>query len=165
MRRRAAIICVIWGLGAVLSCTRGGSTPVVNTSVPSSTGTMDIKRPETADCRPGSPILPYRQGAEVQGISRNAQLWVLTSKLPLHPGPSKFVWRMTGESNKFVIVALNDRGMHAVVSQGPQHHESSTWDRPGEEWGSVLDLPTGGCWRFHTQRGTATGDVYLDVSS
>jgi len=43
-------------------------------------------------------------------------------------------------------------------------HSGSTWNRPGDEWGSEFLLPHSGCWRFHLARTDAEGDVWIIVS-
>src|SRR6266536_1936767 len=71
-------------------------------------------------------------------------------------------WRMTGVG-AFTVAARDGRGP-ARLADGPGRHGSSTWDRPGEEWGTVWVFPRSGCWHLRASRGTAGGDVWLRVS-
>jgi len=105
-------------------------------------------------------------GPEVQGTGVNAELWAFlmsTSGIPPQAKTDvKIVWRMTGDGN-FNILALGPHGVKVLPTKGPTAHAGSNWDRPGDEWGSVFNVPVAGCWDLHATRGNAFGDVWLKV--
>jgi hypothetical protein len=47
---------------------------------------------------------------------------------------------------------------------GPQLHGSSSWNRPGVEYGTGLTFPAAGCSDVHVALGQLTGDVYVLVA-
>jgi hypothetical protein len=51
------------------------------------------------------------------------------------------------------------------VQWGPDWHLSSSFHRPGEEWGAGYRFASAGCWRLHAQRATGTADAWLYVTS
>lgn len=64
---------------------------------------------------------------------------------------AKIVWRMTG-SGGFTIVADGPGGVAVKPVWGPEGHGSSTWTRPGDEWGTGWNFPTAGCWTIRADR-------------
>jgi hypothetical protein len=136
------------------------TTPALS---PTITGTTALGR---KNCQPASPIDNASAGPEVQGTATHAELWALlqsTSGVPPRANSQvKIVWRMTG-SGDFTIVAFGPSGMKVPPSQGPSAHLGSSWNRPGDEWGSVFTFPVAGCWDLHATRGNAFGDVWLKI--
>jgi len=118
------------------------------------------------NCQPASPIDNSSVGPEVQGTATNAELWGLIQSTsgvpPLANTEVKIVWRMTGFGD-FTIVALGPDGMKVPPSQGPTKHLGSSWNRPGDEWGTVFTFPVAGCWDLHATRDNAFGDVWLKI--
>lgn len=110
----------------------------------------------------GSASLP-----EVEGIGSHAQFWALLFYSP--PATTgtqeKIVVRMTGKSAGLRIQATGPSGQTLAPSWGPQYHGGSTWDRPGQEWGTGWTFPTPGCWRIEAQRGKARGEIDLQVAT
>jgi hypothetical protein len=100
----------------------------------------------------------------VRGAAGRAQLWALVfSPLPLHAGREvKIVWRMTGRG-ALSLYAESPAGERVAPGFGPDAHSQSTWDRPGDEWGSGFTFPAPGCWRVHASRVDASGDVWFLV--
>jgi len=41
----------------------------------------------------------------------------------------------------------------------------STWQRPGDEWGSSFRFDAPGCWQIHATRSDVNGDLWLLVHS
>lgn len=124
--------------------------------------------PGLQNCQPGSPLNYHVAGGpEVQGTATNAELRGLIQSTsgvpPKAKSEVKIVWRMTG-SGDFHIVALGPADMTVPPSQGPDAHSGSSWNRPGEEWGSVFTFPVAGCWDLHATRTNAFGDVWLKVT-
>jgi hypothetical protein len=74
----------------------------------------------------------------------------------------KVVFRVTG-SGKPRFVAIAPDGSNNAPVDGPTAHSGSTWERPGEEWGTTFGFAEAGCWRLHVSRRGGTGDVWLVV--
>jgi len=136
--------------------------------------------PGRPGCRPPSPALPFGGNSnfpEVKGTARRISLWALfflpargswidrrVLKLDgVRSKQLKIVWRMTGRG-RFRLLAIGPGGVRLRPLWGPQKHSSSTWKRPGNEWGSGFVLPKKGCWRLHATRGTQHGDIWLVVA-
>jgi hypothetical protein len=104
---------------------------------------------------------------EVQGIGRDATIygWLFLS----HPGPVrageelKIVWRMTGQGDLTVSYFAPD-GRPGVLTFGPEAHSGSSFQRPGDEWGTGFSFDEAGCWRIHLERSVGSGDVWLAVA-
>lgn len=102
---------------------------------------------------------------EVEGIATPAtSLWALLfTSYPLRAGAdSKIAWRMTG-SGELQVSAIGPDGQSVSPTLAPQAHGGSTWDRPGEEWGSFFTFPTPGCWTLLARRGDSVGALSLRV--
>jgi hypothetical protein len=103
---------------------------------------------------------------EIRGTSRDASLWGLAvgpGRVPPRVGDElKIVWRMTGTGPLRVTFRAPDGTVRPLVF-GPEAHSASTFDRPGDEWGSGFRFSTAGCWHIHFARADTSGDVWLDV--
>jgi hypothetical protein len=77
----------------------------------------------------------------------------------------KIVWRITGEDGEFTAQAQNEDGTVIDPFWGPQYHEDSTWERPGEEWGTSFVFPTPGCWILTVSYGATLGEISIKVSA
>jgi len=105
---------------------------------------------------------------EVQGIGRDATIYGLV--FLNHPGPVrageklKIVWRMTGQGDLAVSYFAPD-GRPGVLTFGPEPHGGSTYQRPGDEWGTGFSFDAAGCWHIHLERSVGSGDVWLPVAS
>jgi len=76
---------------------------------------------------------------------------------------TKIVWRMTG-TGTIHVTAVSPVGQEIAPAWGPEAHSSSTWHRPGDEWGTGFVFPVAGCWTLHIDRGpdsTATASVLV----
>jgi hypothetical protein len=162
--------CLLLSALLLAACSSGTSTPASRTiqkptQAPSPTITETTALGQK-DCDPASPIDDSSGIPEVQGTATHAQLWALlmstTGVPPQAKSLVKIVWRMTG-SGDFNIVALGPDNMKAQPSQGPILHTGSSWNRPGDEWGSAFTFPVAGCWDLHATRDNASGDVWLQV--
>ncbi|NJP89498.1 hypothetical protein HCN51_08570 [Nonomuraea sp. FMUSA5-5] len=102
---------------------------------------------------------------EVRGTARDAELWGLlfVKATPLSVGDEvKIVWRMTGEG-PLRVRAVHPDGTLAKPVWGPEEHGSSTWRRPGQEWGTGFVFPKRGCWKVELSRDRGSGHVWLPV--
>jgi hypothetical protein len=77
---------------------------------------------------------------------------------------TKIVWRLGG-SGGLDLVAIAPDGTQVEPDWLEAHTGSSTWTRPGDEWGSGFTFTQTGCWDIHATRGAASGDVWLVVRS
>lgn len=74
---------------------------------------------------------------------------------------NKIVWRMTG-SGDFQIIAHGPAGQVLQPTDFTPHLGSS-WQRPGDEWGSAFTFPASGCWDVHATRDNLVGDVWFVI--
>ncbi|MET7747360.1 hypothetical protein [Micromonospora sp. NPDC005367] len=75
----------------------------------------------------------------------------------------KVVWRMTG-SGDFAISATGPEGQVVKPVWGPEPHDSSNWERPGDEWGTGWVFPGAGCWTINATRTVGSGSLVLRVA-
>ncbi|MBF9134922.1 hypothetical protein I0C86_39275 [Plantactinospora sp. S1510] len=131
----------------------------------------------TTDTGPGSPDGPAATCppvttatplGELEGIAdAGNSLWALLfprGRPGLNSGEEeKIVWRMTG-SGALRIRATGPDGVTIEPATDPIPHESSSWTRPGDEWGTTWNFPVAGCWTVRASRaGGATGSLALPV--
>ena len=76
---------------------------------------------------------------------------------------AKIVWRLTG-TGPFVATAIGPDAQQHRPIWGPVAHLGSSWNRPGQEWGTGFMFPTPGCWDLRVRRGTTNGDVWIVVA-
>lgn len=121
--------------------------------------------PTVAGCRPSQVQASENGLPEIQGSMRSdGELWALLFFDKARTGEEvKIVWRITGEGEKFLVEAKQADGTSLSPAWGPQYHESSTWKRPGSEWGTGFKFPKPGCWTLTATYGTTSGEIYLDV--
>jgi len=116
--------------------------------------------------RPGCQPASLVANGEVHGsASPGISLWGLTGGQPLSVGAQiKIVWRMTGVG-PLVVTPIAPDGRTRPLSWGPAYHLSSSYHRPGQEWGTgfVFDQP--GCWHIELSRTIGRADVYLEVTA
>jgi hypothetical protein len=74
----------------------------------------------------------------------------------------KIVWRMTG-TGPLRLALTGPDGAPRGPAWGPEGHESSNYERPGEEWGSGFRFTEPGCWHLRASRDDAVADVWLKV--
>jgi hypothetical protein len=104
---------------------------------------------------------------EIHATSTGGEVWGLA----LGPGPVpplvgetlKIVWRVTG-SGPLEIRFTDPSGRRHPLTFGPEAHSSSSYHRPGDEWGSGFRFTRAGCWHIRLQRVRTTGDVWLEVA-
>lgn len=110
-------------------------------------------------CEPPSPVRAF----EIRGTSESAEIYGLMMMSTPRVGEEiKIVWRMTG-SGELSITATGPTGEPLPLTFGPERHAGSTYDRPGDEWGSGYKFTQPGCWQLHLEREDTSGDVWLQV--
>jgi hypothetical protein len=76
---------------------------------------------------------------------------------------TKIVWRMGGSGDLELTAVAPDGSRIAPYSL--EAHAGSTWERPGDEWGSGFTFSRAGCWQLHAIRDSETGDLWLLIRS
>lgn len=107
-------------------------------------------------CNPASRTLglevsgtPTRQGQSAYGEFQGVSPLILSADSV----DVKLVVRVTGSGD--LGVRLSDpAGVARPLDWGPDAHISSSYVRPGDEWGVELSFDQPGCWQLTLQRGT-----------
>ena len=108
------------------------------------------------------PVLAEDQSfqADADGGSVNALVF---GPLPPTVGSElKIVWRVTG-SGQLTVIARRPDGTEAPLIFGPEPHAGSTFDRPGQEWGTGFRFDMPGCWTIEVRRGAVNARVPIEV--
>jgi hypothetical protein len=150
-----AVFTVFVSMGSLTGCTALISAP---TPTPSATATPVICQPST--------IQTTENGfSEIQGtMSTEGEMWALLFFGKAYiDNELKIVWRMTGEGPEFSVTAVHEDGTVLAPIWGPEYHEGSNWERPGEEWGTGFEFPKPGCWKLVATRGDVIGEIRLGV--
>jgi hypothetical protein len=118
-------------------------------------------------CQPASPLGALT--AEVQGTATGGTVWAwfMQSYPPQAGVEDKTIWRLDGPNTAYppVFTMIGPANARGHLDWGPAYHMSSTWNRPGDEYGTGLLFPVAGCWDVHVSVGGVTGDVYVVVVS
>lgn len=114
--------------------------------------------------RAGCQKREHPETGEVRAVAKGAEVWALLfAMVPFEHGRDvKIVWRMTGTGPLTVTAELPD-GTRAKRTFGPEEHGGSTWQRPGDEWGTGFNFPKPGCWRLTATRTVGSGYIDLPV--
>ena len=127
----------------------------------------DDSDPTTTGCE-ATPIIIGTQGAEIAGVGDGATAYglvFLPHPVPIRAGDDiKIVWRMTGEGD-LMVESTSPTGQPGVLTFGPEAHDSSTYTRPGDEWGTGFLFDEPGCWHIHLQRTEGAADAWIDVAA
>jgi hypothetical protein len=70
---------------------------------------------------------------------------------------------MTGEGPLNVRFTGPDGKRHALAFGPTAHGTGSSYQRPGDEWGTGFRFTTSGCWHIRLTRTDDVGDVWFDV--
>ena len=112
-------------------------------------------------CPPSAEVTGSGEMVERQGTGDGVTLWALFFSSPVTVGQEvKVVWRMTG-SGEFSVSATGPDGVEVKPVWGPEPHGGSSWDRPGEEWGTGWVFPAAGCWTVSATRTSGSGNLVL----
>jgi hypothetical protein len=170
-RYRVALVTALAAAAVASGCTGSRARPAPSTTAPPSkvitAGSVPSPFPVVSlSCSTGRPnFVRAAPLSEVRGQSPAAGLWALVfDNAPFTVGrPVKIAWHMTGTGPLRVSATNLDTGRVVGPFDGPDFHSSSSWHRPGDEWGSVWVFPSPGCWRVTAARATGTGSVTLSV--
>ena len=102
---------------------------------------------------------------EVAGNATGGSLWALVfADAPFVAARQvKIAWRMTGVGPLMLSATNLNRAATVGPFNSPDAHSSSSWNRPGGEWGSVWVFPSAGCWRITATRENVSGNVTFMV--
>ena len=117
-------------------------------------------------CQP-SPTHPYNGGfPEIQAtVKSTGEVWALLFFDQAQAGQdAKIVWRITGTGGPFQVKAQHADGTLAQPIWGPEYHGGSSWERPGDEWGTGFNFPKPGCWTLTATLGATVGEIRLQVA-
>ncbi len=170
VRTQISVLAALVSSVVGLACTSSQGNP---SSVPSATARASptpsdaIGALGTAGCRPVSPSGAF--AAEVYGTASGGTVWAwFMQSFPPQAGvEDKTVWRLDGPGISAVptFALVGPAGAQGRLDWGPDGHLGSSWDRPGDEYGTGLLFPVPGCWDVHVSVGKVTGDVYVIVVS
>jgi hypothetical protein len=116
----------------------------------------DPTPPASAAC-PATAELPAHANEmpEMQGVGQGATLFGLFFSAQAVAGQQiKVVWRMTGDGD-LSMVATGPGGKTLRPVWGPEQHSTSSYHRPGDEWGTGWTFPEAGCWTIRATRKAA----------
>ena len=118
-----------------------------------------------ASCARPSPIAVGKQGPEITGRGRGAQLHglIMVPHFPISAWRRsvKIVWRMTG-SGPLKLAAYDAHGRKVPLAW-IEPHGGSNYRRPGDEWGSGYRFPHPGCYRLTARRTVGSAEAWLRV--
>ena len=156
-------LAVAWACAPSESGPVGVASPTTAHFSPTPVPTVGVLG--AAGCRPVSPSGAF--SGEVYGTATGGTVWAwFMAGYPPKAGiEDKTIWRLDGPGASgtptFALVGPASQTGH--LNWGPEMHTSSSWNRPGVEFGTGLLFPGAGCWDVHVAVGQLTGDVYVDV--
>ena len=160
MMRQLFVLTVI--LVLLVACT---SATEVSTAAPATETPTSVPPTSTpVSCQPSEILESQVAFGEIQGdMQSDGELWALLFfKAAWAKAEQKIVWRITGEGGEFEAQAQSEDGT-IIQPVWKQYHESSTWERPGQEWGTGFNFPASGCWRITVTYGETKGTIALKV--
>jgi hypothetical protein len=173
--RRSAGLAAAGGLSLLLvaACIGGDddAAPVTATVADATTAVplAPAERLGVVDlpCDDRTPISSADGFPEVEAVATDATVYglvFLSRPAPIVAGDDvRIVWRMTG-AGEIAVTSESPSGRAGELTFGPEFHPSSTYDRPGMEWGTGFRFDEPGCWHIHLERDTGSGDVWFDVA-
>ncbi|HEV7980251.1 hypothetical protein [Amycolatopsis sp.] len=111
------------------------------------------------------PPAPESTGIQGEASSGSVVAWVMADKshgLPVGE-TLKIVWRMTGAGDAR-FSATGPGSATVAPAWGPEPHGGSTFQYPGDEWGTGFAFPAPGCWTIHVTRDDMTGTLSLPIT-
>jgi hypothetical protein len=123
------------------------------------------KPPSGKPCASPTNIATSAEQVGVQIPTKRGSVWALAfGRVPPPVGTFKIVWRVTG-SGPFRAGVTDPTGKSEEPYRGPTRHLSSSFDRPGDEYGTVFKLDAPGCWKIRVSRGGVEATVRVTVVS
>ena len=85
---------------------------------------------------------------------------------PKHGVEYKTVWRLDGATGPGLptFALLGPGGAAGRLDWGPESHAGSSWNRPGDEFGTGLLFTAPGCWDVRVSLGQLGADIYVTVA-
>ena len=84
---------------------------------------------------------------------------------PLRQSPQvKVVWRVTG-TGPLMVRSIAPNGDERPLAFGPDPHGTSTFNQPGDEWGTGFAFDREGCWTVYLSRADGTAAAYFVVEA
>jgi hypothetical protein len=162
MIRQLFVLIVV--LVLLMACASATEIPTAAPATEAPTNAPATSTPMS--CQPSEILESQVAFGEIQGrMQSEGELWALLFfKTAYTKAEQKIVWRITGEGDEFEAEAQSESGS-IIQPVWKQYHESSTWERPGEEWGTGFNFPAPGCWTITVTSGETTGTIALDVLS
>lgn len=125
-----------------------------------SPGEDELKALGQPDCKPFSPVVEVSSwGTEIIGTpssQEGATFGFMQTREPEEFVASgedrKFVVRVSGKGD-LAVTLTGPTGNEQELLWGPEFHNSSNIDRPGDEWGMGFQLNQPGCWNLSLHRG------------
>ena len=148
----------------LVACTSATEMP---TAIPATETLTSIPPSSTpVVCQPSKILESQVAFGEIQGdMQSDGTLWALLFfKAVYVDAEAKIVWRITGEGGEFNAQAQSENGT-IIQPIWQEYHESSTWERPGQEWGTGFNFPEAGCWTITVTYGETKGTIALKVLS
>jgi hypothetical protein len=102
---------------------------------------------------------PYEPGTSLYGL-----VFVSADKALPVGVDIKVAWRMTGKGDLNVQL-IDPDGRPKTLSWGPEAHGTSTYHRPGDEWGTGFELDQPGCWEIRFSSDASHGSVWVDAAA
>jgi hypothetical protein len=149
----------------VISISLVACTPTINHVEVTPSATTSATTQIT--CQPSQIQKSENSFPEIQGTMKSqGEMWALLFFDTAYANEDKkIVWRITGAGEEFHAEAQNENGNVILPIWGPDYHGGSSWERPGQEWGTGFNFPEPGCWTITVTRGVTTGEISLDVLS
>lgn len=159
----SATMAVVGAVVLVAGLTACTSSPPAEVAAEPSAVTAVPAGPDCGSSSPARVLIPGL--VELAGVSTAGELAVLVTRPDaLTVGQDvKLIWRVTGAGPlQLSATAPGGSDMQPLV-WGPTPHPTSTWQRPGDEWGTGYRFTSAGCWRLAATRDGASGYVTLTV--
>jgi hypothetical protein len=147
-------LTIVLLVGSLIGCTSQSPTPEAATAT-------------AVKCQPSQIQTTETGFSEIQAdMNSDGEVWALLFFGAAHANQeAKIVWRITGDETPVAIEARHEDGSVISPIWGPEYHDSSNWERPGDEWGTGFNFPKAGCWTLTVTRGATSGDIRLEVVS
>jgi hypothetical protein len=158
-------VLVLCSLALVAGCSTAPPAPPPEPAASPAPQANDPTPPASTVC-PATAKLPAINNdlPEMQGVGRGVTLFALFFGPEAVAGQQiKVVWRMTGTGDLSIVAVGPDRRTVRPV-WGPEEHISSSYHRPGDEWGTGWTFPSAGCWTIQARRPQGSATLAIRVA-